>query len=192
MPSLELGCGPYRKHGDVGIDILPGPAVDIVHDLNVFPWPVPDSTYDHVLCLDVLEHLHNIVWVMEEIHRVSTPGAVVEISVPTGSSHHLYTDPTHIRGFGYRSFDYFVPSRDLADRYRYSQATFSIKRIRFNKLPGRWLGVLDRLMCAFANAYPHVYEHRLAYIYPMDGIHFELQVIKDAARIGSPAGPASR
>ncbi len=182
MPSLEPGSGPFGKPGDVGVDV----------PLNVFPWPLPDSTYDYVLCFDVLEHLHNIVWVMEEIHRVSTPGAVVEISVRTGSSHLLCTDPTHVCEFGYHSFDYFVSNRDLADRYRYSQATFSIKRIRFTKLPGRWLGVLDRHMYAFLNADPHVYEYRLSYIYPKDGLHFELLVSKDAACIGSSVGPTSR
>ena len=191
MPTLELGCGPLHKRGDVGIDRLPGPAVDIVHDLNVFPWPLPTATYDQVLCFDVLEHLHQIVAVMEEIHRVGTPDALVLIRVPTGSSQHLYTDPTHIRGFGYRSFDYFVPGRELAARYRYSPATFAIRRIRFHTRPGRWLGALDRLMCAFANAYPQVYEARLAYLYPLDGLHFDLQVLKAAPHRGVAAGPAA-
>src|SRR5580704_11987490 len=107
MPSLHLGCGPKNKLGDVGVDLLPGPAVDVVHDLNVFPWPLPSDTYDRVICIDVVEHLTNVVRTMEEIHRVATSGARVRIQVPTLTSRSFYTDPTHLHAFGYRSFDYF-------------------------------------------------------------------------------------
>jgi len=178
MPSLDLGCGPYIKQGDVGIDRLPGPAVDLVHDLSVIPWPVRDATFDRVRCVDVLEHLPEIIPVMEEVHRVSTPGAIVEIQVPTASSRHCFTDPTHVRGFGYRSFDYFVPTSEYGRKYGYSRAAFALRRVCFVKEPGPGLWLLDQLMCWFANAYPHLYEARLAYIYPMDGLHVELQVIK--------------
>jgi SAM-dependent methyltransferase len=178
MPSLDVGCGPYAKRGDVGIDRSPGPAVDIVHDLNVFPWPIADATFERVLCTDVLEHLPEIIPVMEEIHRVGTPGAIVQIEVPTASSRYFYTDPTHVRGFGYRSFEYFEPNTEYASRYGYSRVAFAVRRIRFVKEPGSGLRLLDRLMCWFANTYPHLYEARFSYIYPMDGLHFELQVIK--------------
>lgn len=178
MPSLDVGCGPYHKQGDVGIDRLPGPAVDVVHDLNVIPWPLPDARFDRVRCVDVLEHLAAIVPVMEEIHRVCTAGALVTIQGPTAGNWHRYTDPTHVRGFGYRSFDYFVPTSAFGQHYGYSRAAFALTRVRFVKEPGPGLRRVDQLMCWFANAYPHLYEARLAYIYPMDGLHFDLQVIK--------------
>jgi len=162
----------------VGVDLRPGPAVDVVHDLNQFPWPLPDSTYERVLCIDVLEHLQDVLRVLEEIHRVSTPGAIVEIQVPTATSWYAYTDPTHIRGFGWHSFDYVVPTTALAQRYGYVSAPFALMRRRFAKQPQGWLGPLDRLMCRLANAIPQFYEQRLAYLYPMDGLHVRLRVIK--------------
>ena len=177
MPSLELGCGPHSKVGDVGVDIRPGPAVDLVHDLNQVPWPLDTSSYERVICLNVLEHLVDVVKVMEEIHRVAAPGGVILIRVPTGSSSDLFTDPTHIRGFGYHSFDYFVPGTQLA-HYGYSNATFAIQKVRFERARARALGLVDRVACAFANAFPTFYESRLTYIYPMTSLYIELVVLK--------------
>jgi hypothetical protein len=178
MTSLHIGCGPSTKLGDVGIDVLPGPAVDVVHDLNVFPWPLADDAYDRILAIDVVEHLANVVRTMEEIHRVARPGARVRIQVPTLTSRSFYTDPTHVRGFGYRSFDYFVPGKPYR-HYGYTPVAFELVEAKFVRLSsGRLLGRLDRVVEALANRYPDVYESRMAFIYPMSALHFELAVIK--------------
>jgi SAM-dependent methyltransferase len=124
--SLHVGCGPWAKDGDVGIDILAGPAVDIVHDLNRVPWPLDDDDFGVVICNDVLEHLIDIPAVISEIHRVSRDGALVFIKVPTGTSPDLFTDPTHIRGFGYRSFDYWDPDNDYYD-YGYTDLRIHVE-----------------------------------------------------------------
>src|SRR5215216_3901576 len=92
--SLHIGCGPHEKMADVGIDILAGPAVDIVHDLNEIPWPLAEESFDLILCYDVLEHLNDIVATMEEIYRVARNEALIKIHVPTGTSPDLLIDPT--------------------------------------------------------------------------------------------------
>jgi len=46
----------------------------VVHDLNTFPWPLPDSEFDFINCQDVTEHLDNINRVMEVIHRTRSRG----------------------------------------------------------------------------------------------------------------------
>ena len=33
---LDLGCGIRKRPGAVGVDIVPNPNVDIIHDLNKF------------------------------------------------------------------------------------------------------------------------------------------------------------
>jgi hypothetical protein len=178
MPSLHLGCGPKNKLGDVGVDLLPGPAVDVVHDLNVFPWPLPSDTYDRVICIDVVEHLTNVVRTMEEIHRVATSGARVRIQVPTLTSRSFYTDPTHLHAFGYRSFDYFVQGKPYR-HYGYTAITFELIEAKFVRLSsGRVLGALDRAAETFANRFPDLYESRFAFMYPMSALHFELGVLK--------------
>ena len=38
--KLDVGCGPAKAEGYVGIDYMPGPNVDIVYDATCPPWPV--------------------------------------------------------------------------------------------------------------------------------------------------------
>jgi ubiquinone/menaquinone biosynthesis C-methylase UbiE len=44
--------------------------------------PYPDSRFDLVMCLDVLEHVINVEQVLLEIYRVLKPGGVVLTTVP--------------------------------------------------------------------------------------------------------------
>jgi SAM-dependent methyltransferase len=182
MPSLELGCGPFSKSCDVGVDRLAGPAVDVVHDLQVFPWPLETSAYHRIVCLNVLEHLHDLVRTMEEIHRVAAAGAVVVIRVPTASSPDLFTDPTHVRGFGIRTFDVFVEGRPTR-RFGYSSARFVVQKARFERAGARFLGLVDRFVCWGANRFPDYYESRFEWCYPMTALYFELVVDKGTTRI---------
>jgi SAM-dependent methyltransferase len=178
--SLHVGCGPWAKDGDVGIDILAGPAVDIVHDLNRVPWPLDDDEFGVVICNDVLEHLIDIPAVLGEIHRVSRDGAIVLIKVPTGTSPDLFTDPTHIRGFGYRSFDYWDPDKDYYD-YGYTDLRIHVESFEFVPLGGGRMRIPDKLMGKVANRFPHIYEFRLCHLYPMRALQFVLRVEKSDA-----------
>ena len=67
---LDLGCGQDKTPGALGVDLVPGPGVDLVHDLNVTPWPLEQNRFDQVVCSHVLEHLSDLAGVMREIHRV--------------------------------------------------------------------------------------------------------------------------
>jgi len=181
LTSLDIGCGPQSKRADVGVDVIPGPAVDVVHDLNVIPWPFAECSFDHIYCFDTLEHLHDVIAALHEIHRIAKPGATIEIQVPTGSSRDRYTDPTHLRGFGYRSFDYFDPRTEFFRRYGYTGPMFHINSRTFSSPIYGHLGFADKATCWFANHWPHLYERRLAYMFPADVLRFTLVAIKDQA-----------
>ncbi len=45
--------------------------------------PFPDASFDHVVCLGVLEYLTTYDRCLDEIHRVLRPGGVAIISLPT-------------------------------------------------------------------------------------------------------------
>lgn len=45
----------------------------------------------------VIEHVANLVGLMEEVYRVCKSGAVVEIVVPYYTSRGAFRDPTHVR-----------------------------------------------------------------------------------------------
>ncbi|UCH07499.1 MAG: hypothetical protein JSV55_00415, partial [Deltaproteobacteria bacterium] len=38
--NLDIGCGPAKADGFIGLDIRDLPGVDLVHDLNEIPWPI--------------------------------------------------------------------------------------------------------------------------------------------------------
>lgn len=56
--KLELGCGANKNDGFVGIDVLPLKGVDIVHDLEKFPWPLPDNSASFVMSAHLVEHIN--------------------------------------------------------------------------------------------------------------------------------------
>lgn len=93
---LDVGCGnkPYAHWLDadkvvqhLGIDIYPGPKVDVVVSIDR-QWPFETASFDAVLCTQVLEHVENVEHVLSEIHRVLKPGGVLLASVPFAYNEH--------------------------------------------------------------------------------------------------------
>jgi len=60
MKILDIGCGKNKAKNAIGIDFNPNFQADIIHDLNVFPWPLDDNKFDAVLCYNILEHIDNV------------------------------------------------------------------------------------------------------------------------------------
>lgn len=105
---LNLGCGKTRIPDSIGVDKYPvEDYVDVIHDLDITPYPFEDNYADEIHFYHVLEHLHNPLQKMEEIHRILKPGGVLHMRVPHFSSMGAFSDITHVRPFGYASFDYF-------------------------------------------------------------------------------------
>ncbi|PIE29839.1 SAM-dependent methyltransferase, partial [candidate division KSB3 bacterium] len=95
MKVLDIGCGRKKVSGAVGVDLNPRTDADVIHDLNVFPYPFQDGEFDEVYCDSILEHLENFFQVMEELHRVTVAGGIIRVKVPHYTSFDAYTDPTH-------------------------------------------------------------------------------------------------
>jgi len=72
------------------------------------PYPFEDESVDEVHMYHVLEHLNNPLQKVEELHRILKVGGKLFIRVPHFSSMGAFSDITHIRPFGYASFDCFV------------------------------------------------------------------------------------
>jgi SAM-dependent methyltransferase len=169
--KLNLGCGMRPIVGAINVDRVDAAPADIHHDLNSIPYPLPDSHFDEVHCIDVLEHLDDLVAVMEEIHRVSRPGCKVSIVVPHFSCANSFTDPTHRHHLGYFSFDYFTNDTQLGFytncRYRYIERMLVFHASAKNKL-----------VCRLANKWPAFYERHLAFVLPACFLSIKLEVVK--------------
>jgi hypothetical protein len=174
---LELGCGFSKTPGAFGVDIIPGSQADLIHDLDVFPYPLADSGFDRIICQDVLEHVADFVRTMEEIWRVGAAGAVVEVRAPFMSSVNYFSDPTHRRAFTSRSFDYFIEGRP-AFRLGYSPARFELLRCEYDADDRPLRRGFHGWMLGWANRNKAHYENRYAFLYPLYNIHFDLRVVK--------------
>ena len=172
MDVLDLGCGNRKRPGAIGLDCNPDTDADVIHDLNVYPYPFESDSFDEINADSVIEHLDDVIKTMEELHRIARPGALVRIVVPYFRGQWAYIDPTHRHFFAAESFSYFQPGHVNNERYNYSKAHFQIERRVFNEsLPGK------RLLKWFANRQPVRYEYRLSHLMPLDDLTFYLRVI---------------
>lgn len=94
---LDVGCGNRKQPGWIGMDARALDGVDIVHDIEELPWPIPDNSCGVVLMSHVWEHLKPwlSIRIMEEMWRVLAPGGQLQLVTPYGWSHGFVMDPTH-------------------------------------------------------------------------------------------------
>ena len=130
---IELGCGPNKKAGRIGIDILDLEGVDIVADLETGLAFFPDNSVDEIHSKSLLEHVDNLGALMKEIWRVLKPDGIKVLFVPHFSSPYYYSDYTHQRFFGLYTFQYFNKDQSMFKRqvpsfyHDYGFKTVSIK-----------------------------------------------------------------
>src|ERR1700722_1047820 len=157
--KLNLGCGQKKMADAINVDITADTSPELVHNLNCIPWPLASGRFNEVIAHDVVEHLDNIVAVMEEIHRVSAAGSIVRITVPHFSSANAFTDPTHRHYFGCFSFDYFTGEHEHC---YYTRARFRQR--------ARWLffhpSLVNKVVSRLARRWPARYEQRWAWMFP--------------------------
>ncbi len=131
---LILGCGSRTVKStdfeDILLDVLPLPGVDVVHDLNIAPWPFDDGGFMHLSALHLVEHLQSLVSFMNEAWRVLAPGGSLYIETPmAGADIQLqYADPTHVRCYTQYSFiNYFTP--EGIDAWHYTDKAWCIYKV---------------------------------------------------------------
>lgn len=115
--KLNLGCGKDIKSGYINVDIDDKHNPDVVHDLNVMPWPWEDNSIEQIMALDILEHVDDLVKIMDEMQRVIQPEGVLYIRGP--SPDFIWDDVTHKRAFKLMSFDHFDRSTRFGQKYQY-------------------------------------------------------------------------
>ena len=170
---LDLGCGKKKRTGTIGVDYSDQHSADVIHDLNVFPYPFESDSIDQVYLDNVLEHLNKPMQVMEEVHRITKLGGKVKVIVPYFRSRWAFIDPTHQTFYTVDSFAYYDPRHSICQRYDYTKARFLVEKIVFNEtLPKRWT---KKIIIKFANRYPNRYEAYLSHFYPLDDITFYLK-----------------
>lgn len=112
--KLDIGCGAHPQPGFIGIDIQDFPDINIIrHDIETYPWPIPDDSVSLAIASHVAEHINPakfgfINW-MNEVWRVCEVGAQFMIAVPYAGSPGYWQDPTHINPCSENTWCYFDP-----------------------------------------------------------------------------------
>lgn len=180
---LELGCGRTKHPNAVGIDRIPLPGVDVVHDLNRRPYPFEDNSFDEVYAIHVIEHLDSILAVMEELFRITRPNARITVITPHHSDAISWQDPTHRWHLNSYSFNYFEPTYHT--NY-YTSARFRIKS-REVELASIWKSLGIQYLVNLDNRSPafrfirKLWEQHLCYLLRGKQMTFVLQTHKEQA-----------
>jgi len=121
---LDIGCGKNKQNGFIGIDYRGLPGVDIVHDLEKFPWPLPDRSVLVAVASHVVEHInpHAGVFIdfMNEVWRVLQDDGEFLISTPYAGSPGYWWDPTHCNPCSEMTWEYFDPISPLTQGQFYN------------------------------------------------------------------------
>ncbi|MCK9519725.1 MAG: class I SAM-dependent methyltransferase [Dehalococcoidia bacterium] len=104
---LDIGCGGAKQvEASIGIDLAHAPAADILADLDR-GLPFADASIDCVFAVHVLEHVRDVVALMNDLHRVLKPGGSLHLMVPFAQHVNAIADPTHVRFFHPQTFKHF-------------------------------------------------------------------------------------
>ena len=133
--KLNVGCGQSTEKDEVGMDIRKMDGVDIVHDLELVPYPLPHDSCIMIKAHHIVEHINphkfGFINVMNEWWRIMKPGGKLWIIVPYAGSHGYWQDPTHVNPCNETTWAYFDPTQ-------HNQSLYNIYKPRpWRLLPGK-------------------------------------------------------
>lgn len=184
LKTLDFGCGKDKIENSIGIDKIKSKTVDILHNLDQYPYPFEDNFFDLVVCKHSISHIKDLEQTMLEIFRILKPGGRLLIIAPHFSSDNTFTDYTIKHFFGYRTLDYFMDNNSgLSEKYSfYSKIKFSILKRRMfiyksirNNLGDYILSALFLPLDIIINIFPRFYEKFLCFILRANEISFLLE-----------------
>jgi len=125
--KLNLGCGKVPMEGYVNIDIATD--CDVTLDLEDAKFPFADGSCDEIHASHVFEHIRNIIPLMNECQRVLKPKGKMVVMVPCYPAPEAFSDPTHVRFFTTKSFEYFDRRSPLWAAHEYGIKPFSFTKV---------------------------------------------------------------
>lgn len=137
--------------------------VNLVHDLNKYPYPFFTESMTEIRCIGILEHLNDLAMTMKELHRIAKDKCRIIISVPYFNSVCAFADPTHKLFFTLDTFNYFT----IGYKWDYDFPKFDI--IESKLIPTK-----------YGRFIPSFLLNKLGVIFKglVDGIHIVLEVKK--------------
>lgn len=146
--KLDIACGQAKQEGFTGIDIADTDDADIVHDLNVYPWPIADNSVEEAFCSHYVEHIpmqlpdgtDGLCAFMNELYRVMRKDAEVRFVYPHNRTDRAFQDPTHRRFIPESNWWYYATDWREANRLDHYPLTcdFAIANMFYSGFHGDW------------------------------------------------------
>jgi len=178
MPVIvELGCGPRKRPGRIGVDQVKLPCVDIVADINKGLPFFSDNSVDEIHTNSLVAHLDDLSAFLQELTRVLKKDGKVFLFTPHFSNPYFYSDYTHKRFFGLYNFYYFVDQdkqlkRKVPTFYGNTRIEIESIKLVFTS-PFRILNYGKKIFQAIINSHSAIqefYEENLSRIIPCYGM----------------------
>lgn len=177
--KLSLACGQAKPEGFFGIDYTKADGVDLVHDLNEFPWPIKSGVVEEIQCSHYVEHIPHWRpgftkdgWWMffDEVYRICKPDAICSFVHPYCMSVRADWDPTHERRIHENTWYYLNAEWrkvQMLDHYP-TEVNFEVELIE-------GLGVAEAVQARHHEAQAYAREH---YWNVIADLHARLKVLK--------------
>lgn len=169
---VDIGCGPNKFPDAVGVDIVKRPGVvDIVHNLDMYPWPIEDNSFDVLICNHLIEHVDDFILMVREFFRILKPGGFLIARTPHYSHVDSYVDPTHKRHMTMNSFNYFLDNTDRSKIY--TEPLFCRDEISLSFGSGLY-SQIGRMLAKISM---RKYEKYWCRMFPANTLYFRLQAL---------------
>lgn len=137
--KIDIGCGPNKKEGCLGIDNQQFGNVDIILDATKDKLPFEDRSVGYIFSSHFFEHIKIPNFVFSEISRVAMEGATLEIWTPYAYSdgafcygHEIFFTEEHWQHICVRYPDAYFPI--LNARWLLKKIVYIIDQNAFNDI----------------------------------------------------------
>lgn len=176
---LDVGCGIHKFPGAVGLDRNPASRPDVLADLDRIPYPFRDNSFDEVRAVHVIEHVADVIRMIEEMHRLTKPGGQLHIVTPHYTDFSSFCDPTHRWHLNSYSLRYF--GQDNAGYSYYSPIRLREISVRL-KLLSLWRYLGFEWLVNHWPRFRRFWEHYLCFVVRGKVIEWDLEVVKSSGR----------
>ena len=176
--KLNIGAGEEYLEGFTNLDISDKDIygrkikVDVIQDLEYYPYKFEENTFDFVLAKGIIEHLKDVNGALHELHRISKSGAIIEIHVPHYTFYGYFRDPSHKTAWSRDTIEFYCGwlawDRKLASKYK----------IKKKWLKYSYTKPLEWIFAPLINLAPMLYERFWCWIVPCQEVVIELEVLK--------------
>lgn len=185
--SIELGVGQKKFDAtSIGVDVIDGPACDVVGDAIEVLGSLPDSCVESVYASHFIEHIESVHELLSSLVRVCIKGAKIIIIAPHFSNPFFYNDPTHKATYGLYTFAYYAQSslfrRTIPSYSRINGLVLIGATIYFSSYPPNYVrhGIkkIAQYVVNSSGWTQEFYEEALCWLFPCYEVKYELTIAK--------------